>query len=195
MSPRTRTYDDSRKRMTVLLCLGERPTHIGIHPEHTDRVRRTLDQYCALTANDAVLPERIVIVLSGGHTRKKQPSEATLASEYLTRLATERGITLPLVLLEDRSQTSVQNVVLTKQLLVEKKVLPTALYVIARESQVPKACLMCAASWPGLNTTMISGLDTKPWWHRTLNRVVATWLFKFDPNEKFRATFGQIRPS
>ena len=182
MSSRTRICDDSRKRMFAIICLGEQSSRVGIlHPEYADRVRRACDQYELLVRAGTADPECVVIVLTGGVTIAGSVSEAALARRFLDEyMAKEKGSNtpMPLVLQEERSVTTEENLRFSKQLFYDNKIVPKRLFVIARTSQVPKVEIFLKEVWRDVPTFVISGLDTKAWWYRIGDSLAVPLILK-----------------
>ena len=197
MSSRTRICDDSRKRMFAIICLGEHSSRAGmLHPEYADRVRRAYDQYELLVRVGTADTECVVIVLTAGVTTAGSVSEATLAKRFLDEYMAKEGrniLPLPLVLLEERSVSTEENLRFTKQLFCDKKIVPKRLFVIARTSQVPKVEIFLKEVWRDVPTFVMSGLDTKAWWYRMGDSLAVPLILKVPRLREWWTTTRSLR--
>lgn len=165
----------SRSITEAVICLGEYPKQDGtIHEEHKNRV----DLAVTTCASD-----ECILVLTGGVTQKDTPAEAVLAQQYLVEKYGDK-ITL-ITLLEDRSMSTAQNFVFTRELLAKEHIAPTTITIVGRKSQLPKAVVYARKTWPGVKLRTIVGIDTKPLWYKVADSTLFRFLAYLDLEEQF----------
>lgn len=171
----------------VIIVLGNKPLEDdSLDREYKDRCDWALS-VARHEAYESYKGSSCVIVLTGGSTVAGKPTESEVASVYLEEKIEPFTFEKPLVLLEQKSRTTPENIVYTLELLRERGIVPTKLTVIGRKSQILKTCIIVSRIWdlgnPRVN--FIAGIDTTPFWYQCLDQTLMCLISALDPYDRW----------
>ena len=163
------SYTDVNYNEDVVIVLGAGVTNGKVSKVLQNRLDACIDYY---HKND-----KINIVVSGGLTRTKDGTEAEAMAQYLI----DNGIPKDIVILEDRSQSTLENYNFTKQILEKENIKHNSIVFVTNDFHIYRAkkyAVYCGFDEAHALSTKTDLFTFVPAVTREVLGVIDMWVFK-----------------
>lgn len=159
--------------MQVVLALGKKPKKgEKVSPELIDRVKKASELFLKRSAG--------VFVISGGKTRKDL--DTTEAVQGLR--CVDDSIPGDRIYLEPSARSTVENIVLTQDLLRRKGIYTTTLLVVTSSYHTKRTSFLLERLWPGVEYE-IFGVGERVLFKEKIAEAILLTLARLDTREKW----------
>lgn len=172
----------------VIIVLGNPVENGQLNKECKKRCYKAID---LLKDDPNYLDSDYAIILSGGVTKSNQPSEAKAMYDYLAKHLAKYNLA-PLILQEDESLTTAQNILFTIGLLKKHRTVPKKVTIVGRSSQLPKTRDIVNKVWNYRSPTfeyVAGGVDNTSFLHQIADRTIMRVLSRLDPYDYWLLPF------
>lgn len=163
------SYTDIDYNEDIVIVLGAGVTNGKVSKVLQNRLDACIDYY---NKNSD-----IYIAVSGGLTRLKDGTEAEAMAEYLT----SHGIPPSIIIMEDKSQSTLENYKFTKQILNEKNIVHDSIVFVTNDFHIYRAkkyAEYCGFKNAHALSTKTDLFTFVPALTREVLGVIDMWLFK-----------------